>query len=202
MLGSVYSCINVEKIGLQDSYRNHCRSSKLSIETLANYADVLGGVAVVLSLIYVGIQVRRSTQINQAIATQQTYASTQGIYSWHAEDSGASEIYTKFNQGKKLTTSEFVRITHLMFGMLEQYETYFILNKLDLMDEESFQSFFRKVLLVLGTPTAQDWFSTNRNFFRKDFVEHVEKLIDDNPHVLSTLATLYELNEPAAEIAE
>jgi len=174
----------------------------LTLETLANYADVLGGIAVIVSLIYVGLQLRRSTQVNRAIATQQTYSSTQGIYGWHAQDSGASEIYTKFNQGKELTTSEVVRITHLMLGMLEQYQTYFILNAHDMMDEESFRSFFRKVLLVLGTPTAQDWFRNNRNFFRKDFVEHVEKLIDDNPHVLGTLATFYGLNEAAAEIGE
>jgi hypothetical protein len=163
------------------------------LEAAANYADVIGGMAVVISLIYVGIQIRRNTLVNQGIAIQQTFASTQTIYSWHADHSGASEIYTKFNQGEILTTAETVRITHLMLGMVEQYQVYFILKKLKMMDDESFNSFFRKILLVLGTPSSRQWFRTNRNFFRSDFVEYVDNLIEGNPHVASSLSKFYSL---------
>jgi hypothetical protein len=163
------------------------------LEAAANYADVIGGVAVVISLIYVGIQIRHNTKVSQGIATQQTFASTQTIYSWHADHSGASEIYAKFNQGDTLTTAETVRITHLMLGMVEQYQVYFILKKLKMMDDESFDSFFRKILLVLGTPTSRQWFTTNRNFFRQDFVEYVDNLIDENPQVSKSLSQLYGL---------
>jgi hypothetical protein len=167
----------------------------MNLEIAANYADVIGGIAVIISLIYVGIQIRNNTLVNQAIATQHTYASTQVIYSWHAEDSGASEIYTKFNQGKNLTTAEEVRMTHLMLGMVEQYQMYFILNKLKMMDDESFDSFFRKILLVLATPTARHWFTVNRNFFRQDFAKYVDNLIDENPHVLRALSQFYGLDD-------
>jgi hypothetical protein len=136
--------------------------------------------------------------VNQGIATQQTFASTQTIYSWHAEDSGASEIYTRFNQGKPLTVAESVRMTHLMLGMMEQYQVYFILNKLKMMDDESFESFFRKILLVLGTPTARNWFNANRGFFRRDFVKNVEKLLEDNPKVFSVLSRFYQLDSAAS----
>ncbi len=170
----------------------------MNIESMANYADVIGGIAVIVSLIYVGIQIRRNTMVNQGIATQQTFASTQTIYSWHAEDSGASEIYTRFNKGEQLTTAEQVRMIHLMLGMLEQYQVYFILNKLNMMDKESFECFFRKILLVLCTPTARQWFTTNRNFFRRDFVEYVDKLLDENPQVFRALEQFYELETSAA----
>jgi hypothetical protein len=170
----------------------------MNLEIAANYADVIGGIAVITSLIYVGIQIRNNTLVNQAIAIQQTFASTQDIYSWHAENSGASEVYTKFNQGENLTTTETVRMTHLMLGMVEQYQVYFILNKLKMMDDESFDSFFRKILLVLATPTARQWFAVNRNFFRPDFVEYVGNLLDENPHVSKALSQFYGL-ESAAE---
>jgi hypothetical protein len=165
----------------------------MNLEIVANYADVIGGIAVIVSLIYVGVQIRHNTLVNQGIATQHTFASTQTIYSWHAENSGASEIYAKFHQGERLTTVEAVRIAHLMHGMLEQYQVYFILNKLKLMDNESFDSFFRKILLVLGTPTSRQWFISNKNFFRKDFVEYVDNLIDENPQVSKALSKFYGL---------
>ncbi|NCF21316.1 MAG: hypothetical protein GWP63_24100 [Haliea sp.] len=166
----------------------------MNLDMAANYADVVGGIAVITSLIYVGIQIRRNTMVSQGIATQQTFASTQTIYSWHAEDSGASELYTRFNQGEKLTTAEQVRMIHLMLGMVEQYQVYFILNKLNMMDKESFDSFFRKILLVLSTPAAKHWFTTNKNFFRRDFVDYVENLLDENPQVFIALEQFYGLD--------
>lgn len=163
----------------------------MNIELAANYADVVGGIAVIISLLYVGIQVRKNTQVNQGIAIQQTFASTQDIYTWHANSSEVSELYARFNQGEILSVAETVRITHLMLGMIEQYQVYFILNKLKMMDDESFSSFFRKILLVLATPTASQWFHNYRNFFRSDFVVAVENLLDENEHVSSTLSEFY-----------
>jgi hypothetical protein len=169
----------------------------MNIESLANYADVIGGIAVVVSLIYVGIQIRKNTQVNQGIATQQTFASTQMIYSWHANNSEVSELWSKFHKGEELTIAETVRNNQLMFGMVEQYQVYFVLHKLKLLDDESFRSFFRKILYVLGTPNSRQWFTTNRNFFRRDFVEHVDSLLDDNPHVFSALSKFYGLESRA-----
>jgi hypothetical protein len=80
-----------------------------------------------------------------------------------------------------------------MLGMIEQYQVYFILNKLRMMDDESYRSFFIKILLVLATPTARQWFTSYRNFFRNDFVEYVQSLLDQNPHVTETLSQFYGL---------
>ena len=170
----------------------------MNIEAAANYADVIAGIAVIVSLVYVSIQIRKNTQVNQGIATQQTFASTQVIYSWHANNSEVSELYAKFSQGETLTLPESVRMTNLMMGMIEQYEVYFILNKLKMMDEESFHSFFRKILLVLATPTARQWFTINRKFFRSDFVEYVDNLLDENPHVFGALSKFYGLESTSA----
>jgi hypothetical protein len=165
----------------------------MNIESMANYADVIGGIAVVASLIFVGLQIRKNTQVSQGLATQQTYASTQIIYSWHANNSEVSELWTKFHKGEALTIAETVRNTQLMLGMIEQYQVYFVLHQLKLLDDESFRSFFRKILLVLPTPTSRQWFTTNRNFFRRDFVEYVDNLLDENPHVFKALSTFYGL---------
>ncbi len=170
----------------------------MNIEAAANYADVIAGIAVIVSLVYVSVQIRKNTRVNQGIATQQTFASTQVIYSWHANNSGVSELYAKFNQGETLTLPESVRMTNLMLGMIEQYQVYFILNKLKMMDDESFHSFFKKILLVLCTPTARQWFITNKTFFRRDFVEYVDNLLDENPHVFGALSQFYGLESTSA----
>lgn len=170
----------------------------MDIEVAANFADVISGVAVFVSLVYVSIQIRRNTRVSQGIAIQQAFTSTQEIYTWHANNSDVSALYAKFNQGKQLSLTEMVRIAHLMLGMIELYQVYFILNKLDMMDDKTFNSFFRKIILVLGTPTARKWFTTNKGFFQSDFVAHVDKLLDENLHVLEVLSRFYGLDEAAS----
>ncbi len=165
----------------------------MNIEAAANYADVIAGIAVIVSLIYVSVQIRKNTQVNQGIAIQQTYASTQEIYSWYANNSDASELLAKFNQGETLTLPESVRIVSLLLGMVEQYEVYFILNKLNMMDEETFHSFFKKLATVLGTPSARQWFTDNRTYFRRDFVEFVNNFLDGNPKLIRATSRFYSL---------
>ena len=70
----------------------------MNLEIVANYADVIGGITVIVSLIYVGVQGRHNTLINRGIAAEHTVASTETIYSWHAENSGASDRHATFHQ--------------------------------------------------------------------------------------------------------
>ena len=166
---------------------------ELSFQEWGTVAEIFGALAVIVSLLYVAVQIKQNNRINQGIAIQQTYASTQEIYSWYANNSDANELLTKFSQGETLSLPEAGRITTLLLGMVEQYEVYFILNKLKMMDDETFHSFFRKLATVLGTPSARQWFTDNRTFFRRDFVEFVNNFLDGNPKLVRATSRFYGL---------
>jgi hypothetical protein len=171
---------------------------ELSFQEWGTVAEIFGALAVIVSLLYVAVQIKQNNRINQGIAIQQTYASTQEIYSWYANNSDANELLAKFSQGETLTLPEFVRIQSLMMGMVEQYEVYFILNKLKMMDEETFHSFFKKLATVLGTPSARQWFTDNRTYFRRDFVEFVNNFLDGNPKLIRATSRFYGLESKPA----
>lgn len=46
---------------------------KLTLSDLAQLAEILAGIAVVLSLVYVGMQVRQNTQAIEIAAAQQSH---------------------------------------------------------------------------------------------------------------------------------
>jgi hypothetical protein len=161
---------------------------ELSFQDWGTIAEIFGALAVIVSLLYVAFQIKQNNRINRGIAIQQTYASTQEIYSWYANNSDANELLAKFSQGETLTLPEIFRIQSLMLGMLEQYEVYFILNKLKMVDEETFHSFFAKIVIVLSTPSAKQWFSDNRMFFRRDFVEVVNNFLDGNSKLIGAIS--------------
>jgi len=155
-------------------------------------AEIIGGIAVIASLIYVGFQIRQNTRINQGIATQNTYTSTQVIYSWFADNPGLVDLYCKFHQGEKLTVPEATRMFNILLGQIEQYEVYFVLHNLRLIDDSTFRSFFKKIYTVLGTLPARQWFKDNRTFFKRDFVEFVNSMLDENPILTDATIAFYQ----------
>jgi hypothetical protein len=166
---------------------------ELSFQEWGTVAEIFGALAVIVSLLYVAVQIKQNNRINQGIAIQQAYASTQEIYSWYANNSDVNELLAKFSQGEALTIPESVRIQSLLLGMVEQYEVYFILNKLKMMDDETFHSFFKKIATVLGAPSARQWFTDNKTFFRRDFVEFVNSFLDGNPQLVRATSRFYGL---------
>jgi hypothetical protein len=154
-------------------------------------AEIVGGLTVVISLFYVGFQIRQNTRINRGIATQHTFATTQEIYTWFASNPELSELYSKFHQGEILTIPEMSRMYNILLGQVEQYEVYFVLHNLGMMDEETYHGFFKKICLVLGTPAARQWFRDNRVFFRRDFVLFVNTFLDDNRNLTNATTAFY-----------
>jgi hypothetical protein len=158
---------------------------ELNFQDWGTIAEIFGALAVIVSLLYVGVQIKQNNRINRGIAIQKSYASTQEAYSWVVNNSHVHDLAVKFLQGERLTIPEFTRMSTLWMGILEGYEVYFILNKLKMIDEETFYSFFRKIILALGTPSARQWFTRNSTFFRRDFVEFVNNFLDGNPKMIS-----------------
>ena len=158
---------------------------ELNFQEWGTIAEIFGALAVIVSLLYVGVQIKQNNRINRGIAIQKAYASSEEAYSWLVTSSEVNELAVNFLQGERLTIPEFTRISTLWMGILEGYEVYFILNKLKMMDEETFHSFFRKIILTLGTPSARQWFTRNSMFFRPDFVEFANNFLDENSELTS-----------------
>ena len=51
----------------------------MNIESMANFADVIGGAAVIVSLIYVGIQIRRNAKSSQSQTSQSAHESLANV---------------------------------------------------------------------------------------------------------------------------
>jgi len=152
-----------------------------SFQDWGTIAEIVGGIAVIASLIYVGFQIRQNTRISQGIAIQNTFTSTQVIYSWFADNPELADLFCRFQQGENLTVPEATRMFNILLGQIEQYEVYFVLHNLRMMDDATFHSFFKKISTVLGTLPARQWFNDNRTFFKRDFVEFVNSMLDENP---------------------
>ncbi len=67
-------------------------SERRGLDTVAAWAEIIGGVAVVASLLYVGNEVRRSTAATQAATYQEVVNASNGYLLALASDSALAEI--------------------------------------------------------------------------------------------------------------
>jgi hypothetical protein len=67
----------------------------MNIESIANFADVIGGAAVIVSLIYVGIQIRRNAKSSQSQTSQSAHESLANVSLEIAKDPYLSSFTRK-----------------------------------------------------------------------------------------------------------
>ena len=98
----------------------------MNIESMANYADVLGGAAVIVSLIYVGIQIRRNAKSSQSQANQSAHESLAVV----SLEASKDLEFSKFIRRGMIAFDEFsedeqFRFVMLMTTTFRRYENIF-----------------------------------------------------------------------------
>lgn len=73
-------------------------------ERLQQYAllsEIVGGVAIVLSLIFVGMQIRQNSQVSQINAYQELVSRLTVMNTLRVQDAESADIFWRFDHGEK-----------------------------------------------------------------------------------------------------
>lgn len=147
-------------------------------ETLGNLGDFIGGIGVVITLLYLAIQIKRNTE--------QTRLNTAGD-SW----SGILEAFEPFYYGEnsaifqrglagdsELTEGEFLTFAFLMTRMLGQFELSLYQNRHGALDEELLAMQSRIIQSIVITPGGRQWWErAGQNLFGGAFVAYVAEIL-------------------------
>lgn len=148
------------------------------LETAANYADVIGGIAVVVSLIYVGIKVTQSTS---AIRSSAANDATVAMQSWYLEmgtNRQASDIWfnamTSPNPLEAHDEFQFMMSMHaVLLGMQNSY----LLSREGTLDEEFREAVTSAIVAVKDLPGMNRYWRQRRGFFHSEFAEYIDDLL-------------------------
>ena len=148
------------------------------LETAANYADVIGGIAVVVSLIYVGIKVNKSTS---AIRSSAASDATVAMQSWYLEmgtNRQASDIwFNAMTSPDPLETHDEFQFMMSMHSVLLGMQNSYLLSREGTLDEEFREAVTTAIVAVKDLPGMGRVWSQRRGFFHSEFAEYVDKLL-------------------------
>ena len=156
----------------------------MDIMELGAIGELVGGVAVIGSLIYVGLQVRQGTAQARVQATNDALANI-----LHAFDPcylpGNVEIFaTGIDRYEELTGSELTIFRIMMYRAIHQFERIFSQYQAGSLDEDTYQTAFRALRDFKAMAGFRDWWRENNELFGGAFQQFYEGIEPIRPSAI------------------
>lgn len=148
------------------------------IENLGNIGDFIGGIGVVVTLVYLAVQVRQNTRTVRLSSIQQVMGTSVSINET-ASTGPVPGILAKLEKQERLTDDEFAQYLLHIWAMLTHHWQVFHQYQNGMIDEDIFDRYMARLQLIMAPSLARAmWRSRLKHGFTVDFQECVEKHID------------------------
>ena len=150
----------------------------MTLSDLGNVGEFIASIAVVASLVYLGIQIRQNSRIVKAATHHSSSRAWSELEVALGTDSEAARILLKGSRSyAELDLEERFRYSLLMRAILHRHEDDFVQVQEGLIDASKLAQQRRSVAGALAEPAARDWWTENAHLFSQDFQDHVARAI-------------------------
>ena len=122
---------------------------KLTLSDLAQLAEILAGIAVVLSLVYVGVQVRQNTQAIEIAAAQQSHDAYRQVQVAIMEEPMMAAALEKAYSNQQLTPIEALQVDTYVHFIFSNWELAYLNHKKELLDNEIWEAWERYYIWLI-----------------------------------------------------
>lgn len=149
---------------------------ELSIQDWGAIGEIVGGFAVVLTLLYLGIQLRQNTAGMKASAYQQWVATHTQVFSVFMDKDAAATIWAGCEDSKNLNEDTFPIFVVYCRQYVEMQQSQYHLYRQGIIDDEIWQHNLADLNAFFRFPGVRQWWDAGaRTFFAPEFVQLVEE---------------------------
>lgn len=151
--------------------------TKMKLENWASLAEIIGALAVVISLVYVGIQVNDSAGATRSAASNDVNVALQEWYMQVGSDKQTSELlYRALMSEKALPDEEEFQFLMMTHGFFLGVQNSFLLAEEGTIDEELRNSLNTTIGNINQLPGMERYWSQRKAYLHSGFVEWVEQI--------------------------
>jgi hypothetical protein len=152
----------------------------LSLAAIYELAQIIGSMAVVTSLVFVGLELRRNTRVTRAASHHAVTASLNNLNMFWAGDAEVTRIWLAGLNGRNaLTPEERWRFDSMLRSYLHVCETMFVQAALGIGDESIVTAEENGIRQVFASQSARDWWRDNPYGYSMAFRTYINDLIID-----------------------
>ena len=145
-------------------------------EALGAVSNLLAAVAVIVTLIYVAIQIRLNTSAIRSTATQSAHDESAAVYDLLASDSNLGDLFVRgLESPETLSPGETARFFAFWTATMFRVQNWHVQTQAGLIDEELLAGWMRILKQVSGMPGYQRYWAERRSVFSRDFTHYFEQ---------------------------
>ncbi|PCJ47877.1 MAG: hypothetical protein COA74_10610 [Gammaproteobacteria bacterium] len=149
-----------------------------NLADLANISEVIGAIAIVVSLIYVGVQVADSTRAVRSASANETSSAMSSWYLQIGSDLQSSKVFRRGTaQPETLSEDELFQFIFQMHAMFIQFQGAYYLSQEGTLDIELQESITNAILGVRDQPGFNKYWGQRKDLFKPDFRKYINRLI-------------------------
>jgi len=170
----------------------------LNTSKLADMSEIVSSIAIVVTLIYLTVEVQQNTDALHAQSRQSVLTSGQSELFAMLE---YPDIVKSITKKEPLTSDEHVRLNMILVAMMRGREYSWLQYQNGIIDEAQWQTELAVIIFILDSQRTRDWWEkvgrnafildsqrtrdwwekVGRNAFSDQFSEFVDSLIQNNP---------------------
>jgi hypothetical protein len=145
-------------------------------DAIGAIGEVVGAVAVFITLVYLTLQIRQNTRSVKAAAVQSVMSSASSTYSALAYDAEMSRIYWDgLNDFKSLPHDERRRFATYMASTLKPVESMLVQTRLGTLDYDDWEGDRRELVRHFSQPGMRTWWEKGEAAFGSELVEFIKR---------------------------
>ena len=146
----------------------------MTLSNLGDFSDFIGGIAVIVTLIYLARQIRENTKVTRLQTAQAIKSDAMHLRIVGIQNPDVATILAKSSDDNAaLTAEERIRFNLLCAAVFETFDQSYQAKSAGLFDLQPGNEHLLRS--YLSQEAVRQWWSDGRNLFHPDFVTHVEQ---------------------------
>jgi len=151
----------------------------MPLDQLANIAEISAAALFIVSLIYVGLQVRQNTGATQAAAGQAYADAAITVVGLINSSSTLADILHRGANGmSNLKDGEIIQFGAFLNQSFIIYETFYFQWKAGVLDSRLWSIYSHAIASLMVQTGQQQWWETRHHWYDQEFQEYVNQIID------------------------
>ena len=150
-------------------------------DAIGAIAELLGALAVFLTLVYLSIQIRQSNRSTQSVAELEASRQLTEAARRIGRDPQMRQIWDQVADGRELGEDDHSAFLWLLSEVFFMCEGVFLQYKKGFLSEELWEQFERLIVGYIQHPSGRAWWDQGNQPFTPTFKEHVEHLLQRQP---------------------
>ena len=152
----------------------------MTLEQVYFTCEIVAALAVIMSLIYVGVQVKENTKATRATAAQSFVDTMNGYVGLINSSDSLADVLHKGSAGlDNVNGGEVIQFSAFHDQSFITFESFFYQWRDGVLDERLWDTYRHALVDLLHMKGGREWWENRCHWFSDDFVEEVGRLISD-----------------------